>query len=157
MKTFLTFLFILFSLPAMAQESFVLFSRGHWVVSYQVTTEGVPVCVAEVSGDGVYFSIDVRTDDLNAYYINEDNWFGPDAIDGSIFLQIDAHTPWRTPSRGVNEVILMYNLHKDFLNQIAGGSKLYIDQDGDNRFDAWFSLQGSNAALAALLDCSQKL
>jgi hypothetical protein len=157
MKTLLALFLTLFTLPAMAQDSFLLFSKGHWKVTYQVTSSGIPYCVAEVAGDGVYFSLDVGKSTLDAFYISDFLDLGPDTIKGEVNLQIDGRDTWVTPGSGSEDVIRMFGLKTEFLNQLQDGRRLYIDVGRDGNWDAWFSLAGSAAALNALVDCKYKL
>lgn len=157
MKTLLALLLTLVSLPAMAQESFTIFSKGHWQVTYEVTENGTPFCVAQVSGDDVYFSLDVGLYSLSAFYITDYNDFGPGVIEGNVNLRIDNRDTWVTPAKGTDTVIRMFGLKTEFLNQLQDGRRLYIDVEGDGHYEAWFSLAGSAAALNALVDCKHKL
>lgn len=152
--TFLT----LITTPALAQDSFLLFSKGHWNVLYTDPSWGPPTCVAEVSDNReLYFSIDVTQDSLTAWYITSYNDFGLEGISGTVLLQIDTKGVWNTPAYGKGTGIQMYGLREEFLLQLQDGQQLSIDQNADGQWDAWFSLDGSAAALYALVDCKNKL
>lgn len=139
-------------------ETFQLYSQGDWTVSYQVNHVGRTSCVAEVSARDVYFSIDVTEEfGLTAWFISSNNNFGPNPQDGRVSIQIDNQTPWDTPASGKGDTVQMFSLNKGFLIEIMNGRKLLIDTDQDGWWEAWFSLYGSNAAIAALADCNTKL
>lgn len=139
-------------------ESWLLNSYGHWNVYYEISTEGVPTCVAGV-GDTreVYFSLDVTKTTIEAWYISDHLEFGPSVIDGRVTIQIDANVDWDTPALASGSTVRMYGLVSDFIVQIANGRKLYIDHNGDGVWDAWVSLNGSSAAIDALMECHRKL
>jgi hypothetical protein len=142
--------------PSLAEESFLLYSKGAWEVHYTIIN-GVPTCSASVAGDGVYFSLDTTVMGLHAWYISQDNNFGPNIVTGNMAVWIDNYPSWNTPAEASQNWVYMQNLHTDFLRQILNGNRLWIDQEADGRWDAWFSLDGSTAALYALSDCKQKL
>lgn len=157
-KPFFLSLLTILSTPAAAQEAFLLFSKGHWKVEYQTRSYAPPLCVASVSdGVDVYFSIDVSLDNIEAWYITNANNFGPNGVSGDVILRIDNNQSWVTPAYGQNTSIVMFGLKEKFIRQIYSGQTLYIDQEGDGYYDAWFSLSGSAAALNALADCADKL
>lgn len=149
---------VLLAAPVHA-ESFQLFAKGHWAVHYVVTEDTGPFCSASVASaqEGIYFSIDVSATDLTAWYISTDNNFGPTVTEGFLAVWVDRRGKWETPAYAWDQSIQMINLSRGFVEQLADGRKLYIDQDFDGQWDAWFSLQGSAAALYALADCTDKL
>lgn len=142
--------------PTAQAEAFKLYSKGHWDVHYATADYG-PTCVASVSGDGIYFSLDVTHDGLSAWFISDSNSFGETNLEGEVSIWIDRHVKWNTPAGARRDTIQMFGLNKKFLAQMYDGSRLYIDQDFDGKWDAWFSLQGSAAAMLALSDCADKL
>lgn len=156
MKTLLLAITLCFTAVMAQAEVFKLFERGHWSVSYVTGNDGRPYCVASVSGEDVYFSIDVGLDRLDAWYINYQNDFGT-GVEGDVRIWIDGHRGWVTPAYGQHDTVRMWGLKQEFLSQVMNGRKLWIDQDADGRWDAWFSLAGSKAAMFELGDCANKL
>ena len=137
-------------------ETFHLFSKDHWSVSY-VTEGDTEACVASVEGDGIYFSLDVTADGLTAWYIDPDNNFGEVQQEGYLAVWIDRKVKWETPALAQRATIQMLGISPEFLHELVDGQRLYIDQEFDGQWDAWFSLNGSAAAVVALADCSKKL
>ena len=125
MKSFLLFLALLVCAPmAHAGEVFLLFSHKAWRVHYATLDSGLPYCTASVTGDGVYFSIDVGYDYVEAWYINDNNDFGLYAVEGEVLVWIDHHTPWTTPAYGRNDIVRMRSLKKAFLWELSQGQRL---------------------------------
>lgn len=143
--------------PALAQDSFLLYSKGAWEVRYVTIPGSFPTCVAEVYTNDLYFSVDVGAGTVSAYYTNMYNQFGSGTTSGTVQLWVDQRDTWNTPAKAWNHTILMTGLHRSFIADLYLGNRLYVDSDGDGRSDAWFSLHGSAAALNALADCSSKL
>jgi hypothetical protein len=156
-KSLAVLFLVVTSAPAMATTTFSLFSIGHWEVFYKIDSYGVSTCVAKVSNDQVDFSIDVGEGFINAWYITDQNDFGPVRVRESVRMQIDDNPAWVTPATGIRTTVQMRGLHSDFLRQIYYGERLEIHQDDEGRYDASFSLDGSAAALTVLSDCFKKL
>ena len=143
--------------PALAQESFPLFAQGSWEVYYQTHKDGSAACVASVSARDLYFSFDVtRNAGVVAFFIDMNSNYG-DGQEGKVDVWIDNEPTWVTPARGFEQTIMMVGLNRDFLVEVMSGRKLMIDTDRDGFSEVWFSLEGSNAAIQALADCSKKL
>lgn len=156
MKSLTIAAIVLLCSTAAQAETFHLFSKDHWSVSYVVEGD-VEACVASVEGDGIYFSLDVTADGLAAWYIDPDNNFGEPYQEGSVAVWIDSKGKWETPALAQRSTIQMLGISPEFLHELVDGQRLYIDQEFDGQWDAWFSLNGSAAAVVALADCSKKL
>lgn len=139
-----------------AAEEFLLFSKGHWSVTYS-TERDEPSCVAAVQTPELYFSLDVTSEGIEAWFMSVANNYGPTPQEGVISLWIDDKTAWDTPAYAMNDSIIMPSLAGEFLMEIYLGKTLYVDKNYDGNADAWFSLDGSAAAIVALSDCSKKL
>ena len=138
-------------------ESFLLYSHGAWEVRYEDGEAGVR-CSASVADDGLYFSIDVlKGYGLDAWFISSQNNFGEAVQTGQVVLQIDGRQAWETPATAQTDTVRMTGLAEGFLIDVMEGRKLFIDDDYDGQWDAWFSLNGSRAAMMALADCNKKL
>lgn len=140
-----------------AAERFELSTHGDWTVTFVSETDG-DYCTAEVGNvSGDYLSFDIHPHKVEAWYMSEANAFGNDWSEGSVFLTIDGNKPWRTPAQATSIVVIMTGLTVGFIVQVADGQWIRIDLEGDGEAEAWFSLDGSRAALEALADCSKKI
>jgi len=137
-------------------ESMKLFTSGHWKVHYVQTDYG-PSCVASVDAGDAFFSLNISGAGLLGYFISENNYFGESLREGGVSIWVDGNHKWDTHAAAEKDAILMRGFNKGFLSEIRYGQRLFIDQDYDGRWDAWFSLDGSDAAMNALSDCADKL
>ena len=145
--------------PALAQESEVLFERGHWQVAVVGWDDGSIGCVAEVSAPGEAFSVWTYPDGTAQLEFFSSNWqFGAgDFTD--LEVQIDQRAPWDLAGAELYQNSIFFDLPDtaaavDFLVEVADGTRLFLrGSDGSDVQD--YSLAGSGASIQALADCGE--
>jgi hypothetical protein len=139
-------------------ESFVLYERGSWQVSYVSAPNGTRFCHAvstssNVSSAAFRISSDGRDPNITIY----DNRINYDGLSGRISMWIDRRQSWYGDVEGTGNTLFLWNPNRDFMAELYQGNVFYVDMANDGHAEYAFSLQGSAAAMIALADCISKL
>ena len=146
---------------ASAQESELLFSHKHWEVSIVGWDDGSVGCVAEVKAPGESFSIWTFPDGAVQLQFYSTAWaFGEDQT-ADLGVQIDRRAPWSlTGAELFKNSVLFYLPDSDaggnFVGEVARGNRLYLRADDGSDVQN-YSLSGSSASIAALVECSSAI
>lgn len=142
---------------ATAQESEVLFSHKHWQVSIVGWDDGSVGCVAEVKAPGESFSIWTFPDGAVQLQFYSTAWEFGEGQTADLGVQIDRRAPWSLTGAELYQNSVLFYLPDDqagvnFITEVARGNRLYLrDDDGSDVQN--YSLAGSSASIAALVDC----
>lgn len=148
--------------PGWAQdtESQVVFTRKQWEVRVVAFPDSSLACVARVQKPGSSFSIwsDGHAK-VQLQFFSRAWSFTEDSAD--IVVQIDRRAKWDMSNADLNENSVLFNLPnsdagKNFLVEIARGSRIKLFNTGGNLIEDW-SLSGSLASMNALIDCADSL
>jgi hypothetical protein len=142
---------------ATAQETEVLFSHKHWQVSIVGWDDGSVGCVAEVKAPGESFSIWTFPDGAVQLQFYSTAWEFGEGQTADLGVQIDRRAPWSLTGAELYQNSVLFYLPDDqagvnFITEVARGDRLYLrDDDGSDVQN--YSLAGSSASIAALVDC----
>lgn len=152
-------LFLLAAFPAQAEvEKFLLTEHGAWSVYFNSKEDGTAFCSTEIGTyENAFFSIDVSSEKLEAWHVGTNVEFGPEWIVSEVSLTVDSNRPWTFSAKGIYDAVVLEKITYKFLVELAGGSRLRIDLEGDGASEALFSLHGLDAALISLTDCAEKI
>lgn len=150
-----TLLAALVAAPA-AAETWTLSTHQHWSVQFY-EYDGNRGCSAKVdAGDAAFWiSYDENGLDVN---IASDEWKFGQYGTGDMAVWVDDFVQWDVTNANAMFDMVWFDLTApDFIKEISRGHRVYADIDLDGKWDIWFSLAGSSAALVDLDDCVNKL
>ena len=145
------------AVPALAQESEILFSHKHWQVEIVGWDDGSVGCVAKVSSPDESFSIWTFPDGSVQLQFFSTAWQFGEGDFADLVVQIDRRVPWSIGGAELYQNSVLYylpdsNAGIDFIVEVAQGSRLYLSAaDGTDVQN--HSLAGSRASIDALLEC----
>ncbi len=146
---------------AVAQQSELLFSRKNWQVSVVGWDDGSVGCVAEVTAPGDSFAIWTYPDGAVQLQFYSTAWQFGEGDTADLGVQIDRRAPWNlTGAELYNNSVLFYlpdsQAGVNFISEVARGNRLYLrSATGEDVIN--YSLAGSSASIAALVDCGNAL
>ncbi len=147
---------------AVADTSEVLFRHKNWMVEGVTYDDGTIACLAEVSDPNDNFSIWVYPDQSISLQFFSTEWdFGDTDSSADLKLQVDRRADWSLTGATLHSSSVWFDLPDsdesvNFLTEIAGGSNLHLrNADGSRVMD--YSLAGSAASMAAMIDCGNAI
>jgi hypothetical protein len=157
MRWIAPFLFsAMMALPAMAQQSEIVFSRGAWLVEIVKFDDGTLACSARVTQGEDTFAIWSFQDGYTQLQLYSPEWTFPDSK-ADLVLQIDRRPQWDVSDAELNENSVLISLSDDkdavdLLIEIARGNRVYVRNAQGNPVIN-FTLAGSRASMQTLGEC----
>ena len=139
-----------------------LFSHKHWEVELVSYDDGSSACLAEVDAGTDSFTLWTYGDSsvrLQFYSVDWD--FGDTGDTADLSVEIDRRGAWSLTEAELYQNSVLFNLPDsdksvDFIVEVANGTTLHLrSATGEGVMD--YSLAGSSASIAALIDCNETL
>ena len=144
------------ALPAMAQDSEIVFQRGAWLVEVVRFDDGGLACSARVTQGEDTFAIWVFQDGYTQLQLYSPDWqFGETSAD--LVVQVDRRPKWDLTGAQLTQNSVLFNLTDedeavDLLVEIARGNTFFV-RNAQGQPVINFTLQGSRASMQTLGDC----
>lgn len=146
-----------FALPAVAQQSEVLFQHKHWKVELVAWDDGSLGCVAQVEAPGESFSLWTFQDKSVQLQFYSTAWEFGEGTSADLQVQVDRKPLWNLTNAELYKNSVLFTLPDsdagvDFIVEVAAGNRLFLrSADGSDVQD--YSLSGSRASIDALIEC----
>ncbi len=153
-------LLVILGLPATAQQSEIVFSRGAWIVRIVKFDNGDLACSAEVTQGRDTFAIWSYQNGYTELQFFSPNW----QFDGgtaNLVVQIDRRNEWTLSNAELTQNSVFFGLENeqgavDFLIEVAQGRNIYVrNAQGESVIS--YTLSGSRASIDVLVQCEAAL
>ncbi len=150
------------AVPALAQQSEVLFSHKQWQVELVAGDDGTLACTARVSvGSGESFAVWSMPDGTLQLQFYSPVWEFGEQGTADLQVQIDRQSPWNLTNAELYRNSVLFNLPGDgtgerFIREVSQGGQLFL-RAKDGAHVQGYSLSGSSASITALKECGSVL
>lgn len=153
----LSVVFCATSAPLFAQDSEVLYANRAWQVEVTRFEDGTYGCVAQVSSTDESFSIWSFQEGGVRLQFYSTAWEFGEGDTADLEVQIDRRGPWTLTSAELYKNSVLFDLPAGddgarFVREVSNGSVLYLRNESGEDVQS-YSLAGSNASIAALIEC----
>lgn len=140
-------------------ESEVIFNHKSWEVRVVAFPDGSIECLARVSKPGSSFSVWADAGaNVQLQFFHDDWSFDNETAD--IVVQIDRRPKWDLTNASLDQNSIHFGLPNGseassrFLVEVAQGNRIKLKNSSGRQVDEW-SLAGSKASMAALVECAR--